>query len=180
MAVPYPHHYAAQKRVFDGTEPDVPRVVKEILDSDYIAVTGTGPLDERLRHDPRVVPLYTGYTFLGRVVPENAGAFERDWNEWPFAEAFIDARRVSRQPCVRFTRQETVDAPTRRIYELTAWGRAELRIDDRSHLQLARSTRAILGRGALVPVELRPGRHLLAVTTCADDGGRNGFYLLRR
>lgn len=156
------HVYAAQKRVFDGDEPDTPTVVKRLLDSDYIAFPSKSPLFERVQYDPRIVPVYNGYTFLGRIVPSDR--FVRFTNE-----DYVRARGR----CETFVHDETLAAPAQRLYELASYGSAELRIDDSTHLRMGAS-RAILGKGTLFRVTLPAGAHRFAVTSC------DGFYLLVR
>lgn len=185
MVVPYPTVYASQRGVFDGSEPDVPGVVKHVLDSDYIAFDSSTPLFERVQADPRIVPLHTGFTFLGRIDERQNQRFVRDWRlddqrAYPATGAYIDARRVSRTECVRFVHEEIVPAPVIRLYELAPYGSAEVRVDDLLHARTEGSSRAILGKGLLFRVELKQGPHRITVTSCAGNGGRNGFYLLRR
>ena len=174
MAVPFPRVYATQRRLFEGMEPDVPRVTKEVLDSDYLAFPADSPLFERVQHDPRVLPLYSGASFLGRIVPSNA--FVRDWNGKPHRD-YVDARGTT--PCTRFVREETLAADVTRIYELAPYGPADITIDEALHLR-AGPSRAILGKGAVFRVNLSRGTHRFTVTTCRDDSGANGFYLVLR
>lgn len=174
MAAPFPRIYAAQRRVFEGLEPDVPHVTKHVLDSDYLAFPASSPLFERVQHDPRVVPLYSGATFVGRIVP--ADAFVRDWNGARHRE-YVDARGPA--PCARFVRDETVPAGVTRVYELASYGPAELTIGDALHLR-AGPSRAILGQGTAFRVALPRGTHRFTVTTCRDESGLNGFYLVLR
>jgi hypothetical protein len=185
MAVPYPRIYAAQRGVFDGSEPDVPGVVKHTLDSDYIAFDTSTPLFERIQADPRIVPLHVGFTFLGRIDELQNQRFVRDWRlddqrAYPATGAYIDARRISRAECVRFVHDENVPAPVTRLYELAPYGSAEVRVDDRLHVRTEAASRAILGKGLLFRIALAQGPHRITVTSCAANGGRNGFYLLRR
>lgn len=160
--------YAAQKRVFDGDEPDLPYVVKRTLDSDYIAFPAKSPLFERVQFDPRIAPAYNGYTFLGRIVPSDD--FVRDWSGPSFADG---GDYVRTRECGSVTHEETLDAPAQRLYELASSGRAELRIDDRPPIR-SKESRAILGKGTLFRVTLPAGTHRFVVTTC------DGFYLLER
>jgi hypothetical protein len=170
MAVPFPRVYAAQRRLFEGLEPDVPGVAKRVLDSDYLAFPADSPLFARVQHDPRIVPLYAGATFLGRIVP-GGGAFVRDWNGRVLGD-YVDAR--GQEPCTRFVREETVAGDVTRVYELASYGPAEITIGDALHLR-AGPSRAILGQGTAFRVRLSPGTHRFTVTAC---GG--GFYLLLR
>jgi hypothetical protein len=174
MAVPFPRIYEAQRRVFEGIEPDVPSVVRHVLDSNYIAVPAGSPLLARLQHDPRIEPLYSGATFLGRVA--SSDAFVSDWNGVSRGD-YVDARGPS--PCRQFVRDEDVDQDVTRIYELAPYGAAEIRIGDAIHLRAAPS-RAILGQGTVFRVKLSRGTHRFTVTTCRDDSGLNGFYLVLR
>lgn len=174
MAVPFPRVYTAQRRLFDGVEADVPHVTKHVLDSDYLAFPADSPLFERVQHDPRIVPLYSGATFLGRIVPSNA--FVRDWNGAQHRD-YVDARGPA--SCTRFVRDEVVAADVTRVYELAPYGPAELTIGDTLHLR-AGPARAVLGKGTAFRVQLAHGTHRFTVTTCRDDSGANGFYLLLR
>ncbi|HEY0371660.1 MAG TPA: hypothetical protein VGD79_06640 [Thermoanaerobaculia bacterium] len=159
--------YDAQRRVFEGREPDVPRVVHTTLDSDYIAFPSTSPLFERLQHDPRIVPIHNGLTFLGRIAPERT-------------QDFVGGGYIPAAPrCTSIPLTETLTAPETRTYELASYGPAELRIDDRPPIR-TRGSRAILGRGAFFRTTLAAGAHRFVVTTCPARDGGNGFYLLRR
>lgn len=180
MAVHSPAVYDAQRRVFEGREPDVPHVVSTILDSDYVAYPSTSPLFERLQYDPRIVPVWNGLTFLGRVTPEGGRHFVRGWSPLPSSDrAYIDAGTISRTRCVTLTHDAAIPAPVTHVYELSSYGVAELRIDGRP---VARppASRAILGKGSLFRVALAAGAHRFVVTTCPGEGGGNGFYLIKR
>ena len=90
MAVPFPEVYAAQRRVFDGEEPDIPRVLVEELDSDFLAASRfhrQPEMLERLRHDPRIRAVYQAHTLLFQVVPYRNEAFVTDWRQVPKGEA---------------------------------------------------------------------------------------------
>lgn len=190
MALPYPDAYRAQRIVFEGREPDVPLVVKRTLDSDYIAfrMRDSQELYERVQNDPRVIPLYRGYAFLGRIDLKAMDRFVLDWQlqdgrAFPgpaTGGGYIDASLVSRDGCASFTREGTVTSAVTRVYEFAPWGPAELQIDDALHVNVKAITRAVLGRGLVVRVDLKPGIHHFRVTTCAAADGRNGFYLLDR
>ncbi|HEX6642626.1 MAG TPA: hypothetical protein VF215_16015, partial [Thermoanaerobaculia bacterium] len=65
-----PRAYWTHRAVLDGTEPDLARVTKTILDSDYIAFPkweATPLLMERVSRDPHLERLYNGYHVLLRV-----------------------------------------------------------------------------------------------------------------
>ncbi|HYK02280.1 MAG TPA: hypothetical protein VE974_11025 [Thermoanaerobaculia bacterium] len=181
MAVRDPELYEVQRRVFDGTAPDVPGAVKRVLDSDYLAFDVTTPLFERVQFDPRVVPLYNGYTFLGRIDAREMHRFVRDWRGYAFAspfEAYVDAARLSRTRCTRLVREETLAEPVTRIYELAPFGPAELRIGEAIRVR-APGVGAMLGKGTRFRVRLGAGTQRFTVTTC-PAAGKNGFYLVRR
>ena len=70
MAVPHPREYWAQRRMFDGSEPDIATITKNVLDSDYIAFAkweATPLFLERVKNDPRLERVYDGYNVLLRV-----------------------------------------------------------------------------------------------------------------
>jgi len=185
MAVPHPDVHAAVRAVFDGVEPDVPLVTKTLLASDFIAFDATTSrvLDDRLRFDPRVQPLYGGYNFLGRLLPASS-SFIVDWVGYPRISAFegyVDALRVAgSQPCVRMQHVENLARPETRIYEFAPYGTASLDVDGGSNVSIQQSLRAVVGKGLLVRLALTAGPHRFSVETCRDESGRNGFYLIRR
>ena len=179
MYVRVPEVYEAQRRVFDGSEPDVPRVVAYVLRSNFIAFPSTSPLFERLQFDPRFSMIHNGYSVLGRIHADADSRFVRDWNESPARNAYVDARRVSGARCVQFTRDETIAGAAMRIYELSSYGPAELTIDRAVRVR-SRPSGAMLGRGTLFRIPLAAGTHRFVVNTCAGASGANGFYLLAR
>ncbi|HSP13233.1 MAG TPA: hypothetical protein VLV78_00615 [Thermoanaerobaculia bacterium] len=70
MFVTFPRQYEAQRKLFSGEDPDIPRTLVEVLDSDYLALdwtTAPEPLIRRLRNDPRLEVVYGGYNVLFRV-----------------------------------------------------------------------------------------------------------------
>lgn len=188
MALPHPQVYAAQRRLFEGRDVDVPYTVHHTLDSDFIGFNAATPLYDRVANDPRIVPLYVGFSFLGRIAPERARLFVRDWRlpdgrRHPLpdgAAAYIDARKLSDHRCVVLLHDERVDAQATRVYEFTPYGSAELRIGSTFRVTTSVPPKAILGRGTMARVTLAPGIHRFAVRTCADESGQNGFYLLKR
>ena len=180
MAVDSPAAYDAQRRVFDGREPDVPHVVRTVLDSDFIAFPSTSPLFEQLQYDPRIVPVWNGLTFLGRIALDDPQRFVRTWSPLPSnGRAYVDASAISRSRCVTLTHDERIPAPVTRTYELASYGPAELRIDGDPPIR-TRASRAMLGKGSLFRVTLEAGAHRFSVTTCPGRDGGNGFYLVTR
>jgi hypothetical protein len=71
-----------------------------------------------VEHDPRIVPLYVGFSFLGRIAPEETRRFVRDWRlpggrAYSLADkaaAYIDASQLSSERCVVLVHDERVDA----------------------------------------------------------------------
>jgi hypothetical protein len=161
MAVRSRAVYDAQRRVFEGREPDVPHVVRTTLDSGYIAFPSTSPLFEQLQFDPRIVPVWNGLTVLARI--EDSDRFVRRTPSRDFIEG-------------NSTRCESIETVAAgQIFELAPHGRAELQVDGGAP---RRVSGARLGRGLLFRVT--PGAHRFRVTTCPGKDGVNGFYLLRR
>jgi hypothetical protein len=202
MATPYPQVYAAQRAVFEGTEPDVPLAVARDLDSEYLAFPTTGEtatLVARLEADPRVQTLYRRFNGVYRVLAGANRDFVLEWkvaqdgpaSSWPAYpldtdatgrafEGYVDGRRIGRATgCVGLVHDEAVTATTRIEYELAPSGPTALHLDGDLLVSTERSLDAVLGQGLVVPVTLQPGRHRLFVTTCAA-GGHIGFYLLAR
>ena len=180
MAGQSPRAYDAQRRVFEGREPDVPHVVHTVLDSDFIAFPSMSPLFERLQFDPRVVPIHNGLTFFARLAPAGEQQFVREWLPLPKdGRAYIDASRFATPRCVTLTHVETIVAPITQTYELASYGPAELRVDAHPPIR-SRGSRAMLGKGSLFRIALPAGSHRFSVTTCAEKDGGNGFYLVKR
>lgn len=153
MAGPFPAQYAAQRRIFNGTEPDIPTIAKTTLDSDFLAFDRTSAppeLLDRLNGDPRVRVRYAGANVLVELRDDPAIAYTR-----------ADPRR-----CVAFDRDLAAGT-----YAFAPYGDAT--IDGRSFAPRF----AIVARSA--PVEFAAGRH--RIVTCPDpQAGENGFYLFRR
>jgi hypothetical protein len=153
MALPFPAEYAAQRRIFAGVEPDVARVAKTTLASDFLAFDRTDAVPlflDRLRGDPRFRLRNGGVNVLVELRPDPSIVYTR-----------ADPSR-----CVTVSR--TLAAGT---YGFAPYGRAD--IDGRTFPPAA----AILSRA--VPVDLAAGTH--RIVTCPDETrGENGFYLLPR
>ncbi len=209
MAQPFPRVYAATRAVFEGREPDVPLALEAQLDSNFLAVSGLHPhpdLLRRLRHDPRLVERYPGYTLLYEAIPDANADFVLDWRQVPpnealpalgdaagFAvypraseprqralEGFVDAARLGTDgDCAAFVHDEEVAVAEPRLYELASYGPATLWLDGEAVVGIDASSRAILGAGLKFPVRLE-GRHRFTVQTCRGSaGGPVGFYLRR-
>jgi hypothetical protein len=159
MALPYPKEYATQRKLFDGTAPDVVASMRA-LDSDFIAfdwTDATGPFLERVRSDPRLRVIYGGYNVLmqARTVP---------------SVAYIDLRATA-HPCA-----ETTMTAAGGRYRFAPYGPSTLSVDGVKQLEIRGVPLAILHRG--IVFEVPPGTHQIAVRTCvaAEDAG---FYLVR-
>jgi hypothetical protein len=125
-------------------------------------------------------------------MPPPASAAVAAWPDYPRLadprgrelEGYVDARRVSpRGGCVGLAREEGVVVAAARIeYELAPSGPTTLWLDGRLLAAVGGEPGAVLGRGIVLPVELAPGTHRLAVLTCPDStpAARAGFYLLER
>ena len=203
LAVPYPRAYAAQRALFAGDEPDVPLAAVAELDSRYVAwsLPGAPPgLLARLENDPRARQLHRGFQALFALTPAPPGSFVLDWRVVPAGvlpaaaevsiapsplyprhpveearpmEGFVDAGRVGRG-CVGFARDGT--SGEKGWYELAAHGPTKLWID-RQLVLTTGGNGAVLGRGVGLALAAAPRISLL---TCPGEGGRAGFYLLRR
>ncbi len=203
MAVPFPRAAAAQRALFAGEAPDVPLLAIAELDSRFVAwsLPGAPPrLLARLRNDPRARPLHVGFQALFALVEPPPGSFVLDWRvvpagalpppvdaplaDWPAyprmpqpplraVEGFVDAGRVA-SSCVAFAREQSPGDPGR--YELAPYGETTLWLDGAALLSTSGNS-AVLGEG--VSFALPPARRL-TVLTCPGEGGRAGFYLLRR
>lgn len=200
-----PAAYEAQRAVFAGVEPDVPRTAVARLDSDYIAfsLASESPLlRRRLENDPRVVPLYRGIQALYRVLPDRNRDFVLDWRRapdgapppraaaevasWSDASPTGPARRYAGfveaggGGCAMFASPLAGPGGTLSL-ELAPYGPAELFLDGERQVALGGDPRAVLGEGVRLDLHPAPGAHLLAVRTCpSQEPARTGFYLLRR
>ncbi|MGZ8868127.1 MAG: hypothetical protein ACXW2P_07260, partial [Thermoanaerobaculia bacterium] len=183
MARPYPREYEAQRRLFDGLDPDVPLTLRRDLGSDYLALDWTmAPplLVERLRGDPRLEVVYGGYNALFRV--RTADGFITRWEPvapapHPMA-AFVDVTPVARNGCGTVRHAMTLDAASHVTLAFAPWGRSTLAIDG---FELAKETGvsfAVLARAKKISVDLPGGTHIIEVRTC-QDRGLAGFFLRR-
>ena len=90
MATPYPQAYAAQRAVFEGTEPDVPLAVARDMDSEFLAFPTTGEtatLIARLEADPRIHTLYRQFNGVYRVLAGANRDFVLEWRVAPESTA---------------------------------------------------------------------------------------------
>jgi hypothetical protein len=171
----------------------------------------TRRLTERLSGDPRIQALYRGFNGVFRVGPAAGAGFVLDWKvvpsssplpppadavpaSWPdyprladpaarATEGYVDARRVAQgRDCVGLVHEETAAAAVRIDYELAPSGPSTLWLDGRLLAATAGEPGAVLGRGIVLPVDLTPGPHRIAVLTCPESTpeSRAGFYLLER
>jgi hypothetical protein len=171
----------------------------------------TRRLAERLAGDPRIQAVYRGFNGVFRVQPTAGAGFVLDWKvvpsgsplppsadsalaSWPeyphpndprerAEEGYVDARRVAQgQECVGLAHEESVTTPARVDYELSSSGPTTLWLDGRLLASTGGGAGAVLGRGAMLPVDLTAGSHRFTVLTCPESAadGRSGFYLLAR
>ena len=177
MAEFFPRQFAAQRAIFDGAEPDIPFIARNVLQSDMIAFrAGELPHDvaERLRSDPRATLLPGRGMFVVALAGAN-DAFISDWR--------IGAGRYMRNGYVDVTSAKAacVDATTilrGGLYEFAPYGPASLLVDGVAQSTLSTESRAILGHGKIISIV---GTHNVVVHTCrATTSPRNGFYLVRR
>lgn len=166
-----------------------------------------GTLEARLLGDPRVSVLHRGEEMLARVDPDRNGAFVLDWRtlpaesaldapageawngapRWPRVrtargrrvEGYVDAARLPGPPCRAFAHDFEAPAAGEARFEFSPWAAGALSLDGRLLALVPAGTRAVLGKGVLLPVALSAGPHRFVATTCQTQG-RNGFYLLRR
>jgi hypothetical protein len=173
MALPYPREHAALQRIFRGVEPDAPYVIKEVLDSDYVAFSTLDvprPLIERLQRDPRVTLVRGGINILARI--DKSDAFVTNWTPQR-TSAFI---RVERGACETFRTDLRVTQLTR--FEFAPHAKGTLTIDGRRIVET--KSGVILGHGPVVAVPPTQNARHIEVTTCRASDGIGGFYLLRR
>ncbi len=86
MVVRYPEAYRSLRAVFEGEEPDVPRVLLDELGSDHIALSRfhwPPRLQDRLSADPRLEEVHRAFTLLYRLVPGANQGFVLDWRIVP-------------------------------------------------------------------------------------------------
>ncbi len=176
----------------------------------YSAATGDRTLTRRLIGDPRVESLHRGINLLFRLQGPAGEPFVLDWQlapgdaslpvaeaddlsgwpSYPLAEAsplralegFVDGRRVvAPGQCLGLVHSFDLEESQTRLLELAALGPTTLWVDGRQALEVRGGSRAVLGRGTQLPLELEPGNHRLSVVTCPySAAGSPGFYLVRR
>jgi hypothetical protein len=110
------------------------------------------------------------------------------WSEYPrlgdpvgrSLEGFVDHRRISAdQTCRFFARSLSAQQSVTVEYELSSWGPAALLFDGQLRARALVGSRAVLGEGTLVPLQVTPGVHLLVIESCPAEG-LGGFYLIER
>lgn len=161
MAVPYPRQYAAQRALFDGSDPDPAFTAKAVLDSDYLAFDWTDvprALIARVKSDPRFRVPYGGYNVLLQIVPSQR--FVTDAN----GRAFFDR---SSQRCAGVSIDGLHGA-----FVFAPYGPSEIAVDGGAPLR-SKGVGAILSLGTHVSVARR-----VDVRTCRA-GAISGFYLMR-
>jgi hypothetical protein len=187
FAEPHPSAYWAQRRMFEGAEPDLPFITVRELQSDYVAFARwetQRPFLDRVANDPRLERVYDGYNVLLRVQRNANADFVLQWQDYPLlapdVEGFIDADRIARgAQCTKLVHRFALVVPTKRSYELAAWGPSRIWIDGQLRGAVTRPQLAILGHGGIVTTNFAAGAHEIQVETCRA-GERSGFYLVQR
>jgi hypothetical protein len=206
MALRNRRNYSTSLAVFAGSEPDVPLKVATDLDSDYVALfmAEQRPVGLRLAADPRVKWSHRNLDNLFAILPDANRAFGLDWMTAPMAptsgapeapmtiypradseraratEGFVDFRRLPPGPSCRvFAHDVAIPKDVELTYEFAPYGSGSLSIDGRLLVDIGSPLRAVLGRGASLPVRLNAGSHTFTVRTCVE-GEYGGFYLLER
>ncbi|MEM9554295.1 MAG: hypothetical protein AAGC60_08550 [Acidobacteriota bacterium] len=184
--------YAAQRRLFDGDEPDTAMVVAETLDSSHLALSSfhrAPRLLERLDADPRWRSVYRGWTRLEALRPAPAGTFVVDWTiagrPYPLRagplgllEAFVDGRRLEPQQrdargCFVARHRQALSGPV----ELAASGPTAAWVDGAPIASFGIDSGAVLGRGLVVTLPATGSE--LTIRTCPDRQEVAGFFLRR-
>lgn len=210
MATPHPEAYRALRQVFEDRQPDLPLSLRRDLRSDHLALSRFHQPAELLRRlaggDPRIEPVFRGYTLLYRLRDNANQDFVLSWYEVPAGsqlppspdgalsphprpddpalralEGYVDLG-TGGEECQALVHRFSVDSAEQRLYELAPWGPTRLWLDDRLVLAQEDTPRAVLGFGTAFPLELSAGEHQITVLTCPgrDTTARRGFYLLRR
>ena len=210
MQTPHPEAYRALREVFEDRQPDLPLSLRRDLRSDYLALSRFHRPPELLRRlaggDPRIEPVFRGYTLLYRVRENANQGFVLDWLEVPAGgqlppesdrpltphprpddptlralEGYVDTGARG-DDCQALVHRLSVSTTEQRLYELAPWGPTRLWLDDGLVLAQEETQRAVLGFGVAFPLVLEPGEHQITVLTCPgrDATARRGFYLLRR
>ncbi len=186
MAIPYPRQYDAQRRLFQGGDPDIPFTVKRVLDSDYLALDWTlvsGITAQRLRDDPRLQVVYGGYNLLLRVTSPTNARFVVNWQPLPAdhdpIRGFVDATSLAGSGCATLTHDELLSDVQHRDYEFVPWGPSTLWLDGRQVVDVTSARAAVIGQGERIALDLVPGRHRFIVRTCRA-AGLAGFDLIER
>lgn len=137
--------------------------------------------------DWRLVPPGTALPPAAEVFAEGFAPYpRREVPDEREVEAFVDLRRIpaeakDRAGCVALLSRQQISYPSRKALELAPAGPTSLWVDGQLLVAIENDLGAILGRGAVFPLDLAPGSHQLTVLTCpprdsaAVSGG--GFYL---
>lgn len=210
MVVAHPAAYAAQRNIWDGSEPDVPLAVKTYLDSDYIAFPYRkhAGLYRRLIADPRARLLYRGYTALFYIKPHSNKQFTLNWkkfpdgSQWPphiedfmqNGKNFLMPRKVGYQNYLGYINGKTPDSTGKcinwsHLKEVGESVRIEYEISSYGAFSFWRDNRLILSNSLPAKAELGQGiRFKLALEKgrhifsilTCPHKGENGFYLVER
>jgi hypothetical protein len=193
-----PATWDAQRRMFEGAEPDVPLVAATTLDSEIVfalardPAAGEGPA-LRFEGDPRVSVSRVDDLVAATILPFRNHGFVLDWmtdgRRYPRLadhgadfEGFVDASRIGGTArCVELERVvEAAEDGSILDLDFSPYGPGELSLDDDVVLRSS-GTGAILANASRITRRLDPGDHVLRVKTCPHPTLQvNGFYLLDR
>ena len=209
QAVPYPDAHRRVRDLFEGRQVDIPMSLARDLAADHVALSRyhhpPGVL-ERLRADPRLVPLHDGYTQLFQLRPPPPGLFLLDWHAapqgatlppapgtlaaWPLLPrakdptlapfaAFVDVGSLLAEgrACAGLARTYTVTEPGTRVLRFAPAGASQLFFNNHPLVGVDQDLGAHMGRGLRLPITAEPGDHRLTVLTCRSAAGPAGFYL---
>lgn len=176
----------------------------------YSGATASETLSRRLLADPRARLLHRQINVLFELRPPAGEPFVLDWHvapsgtrlppstdtrvaEWPAyprlsdpmlasMEGFVDARRVAGpEDCLGLVHVVEGDRSRSTRLEFAPAGPSILWLDQRQLLRLQGDSDAVLGAGALLPLELAAGEQRITVLTCPESRHRrSGFYLVER
>jgi hypothetical protein len=174
MVIPHPAAYSVQRKIWNGSEPDVPLAVKTYLDSDYIAFPYRKHLQlfQRLLTDPRARLVYRGYTALFHIKLTAA-------KDQAYKGYVNEKTNDSTNRCVNWAHIEEVRESANVEYEISSYGGSSFWLDDKLILSNLLPAKATLGQGVRFSLDLEKGQHIFSLRTCPYEG-ENGFYLLER
>lgn len=206
MRLARPDAYLAKRRVWSGSERDVPWVVTTILDSDYLVSSRLQPdeagLHRRLANDPRIEILHDGFRLLvrwrpganrrfvrpWRVAPAGveslAAAPDAAWTPYPWdthprgrsVEGFLDLRRLEERAPCRVLATTLPAATEADRWAVAPAGPTRIAVEGREILALDGALEAILSRAVRFSLPPRATAQTLTVQTCGAAKGDPGGF----